>query len=280
MWLDSPGNYNISPMLFGGQNFFASPPSFTGLNSVDLFNPFNSFNSFNSFSSFNSFTPSFGSSFSMGNLPMTGFSTSNSFIPLMPMGNWGRPLNRSRSVFSNNNYRKPANEPVGHANELIIKKRLSATCRKNMQQIAKEINCNPEDIERLIYIESRNNHKARNKSGATGLMQFMPSTTKELGTSTSAIYNMTAEQQMYYVRKFLINAKKIAGYSKDYKLSAGELYGLVLMPGYIKKDKGYWKGDSRYDQNSRALDVNNNGVINRYDLEQKMASVKILNNSG
>ena len=43
----------------------------------------------------------------------------------------------------------------------------------------------------------------RNKySGATGLIQFIPSTAAKLGTSTDALAKMSAEQQLEYVAKY------------------------------------------------------------------------------
>lgn len=40
-------------------------------------------------------------------------------------------------------------------------------------------------------------------SGATGLIQFMPSTAQSLGTSTGALYQMSALQQLDFVEKYL-----------------------------------------------------------------------------
>jgi hypothetical protein len=47
------------------------------------------------------------------------------------------------------------------------------------------------------------NPAARNElSGATGLIQFMPSTAKELGTATDALARMSAEDQLDYVAAY------------------------------------------------------------------------------
>ena len=39
-------------------------------------------------------------------------------------------------------------------------------------------------------------------SGATGLIQFMPSTAKDLGTSTTELADMSAVDQLDYVQKY------------------------------------------------------------------------------
>jgi len=56
----------------------------------------------------------------------------------------------------------------------------------------------------VMWLESRLNPKAVNSNGgATGLIQFMPSTAIALGTTTTALYNMSNVQQLVYVYKYL-----------------------------------------------------------------------------
>lgn len=56
----------------------------------------------------------------------------------------------------------------------------------------------------VINFESRFSPSIRNAagSGATGLIQFMPSTARSLGTSTDALARMNARQQMEYVYRY------------------------------------------------------------------------------
>lgn len=59
------------------------------------------------------------------------------------------------------------------------------------------------DVANLINFESGGNPKAKNAvSDATGLIQFIPSTAKRMGTSTSAIYQMSALQQLDLVEQY------------------------------------------------------------------------------
>src|ERR1700741_706883 len=57
----------------------------------------------------------------------------------------------------------------------------------------------------LIRFESGGtfNPAITNSIGATGLIQFMPTTAKGLGTTTDALRVMTFKQQLVYVDKYL-----------------------------------------------------------------------------
>ena len=64
-------------------------------------------------------------------------------------------------------------------------KRIPAEVISKIEDISARLNCKPEDLMAVINAESGFNPKARNKrSGATGLIQFMPRTARGLGTST------------------------------------------------------------------------------------------------
>ena len=98
--------------------------------------------------------------------------------------------------------------------------------------------------------------KVNSVSGATGLIQFMSDTAKGLGTSTQALANMSAIQQLDYVEK----------YFSDYKgrlKSLSDVYMAVLWPKAIGKnsDQSLWsQGTIEYTQNN-GLDLNKNGVV-------------------
>lgn len=57
----------------------------------------------------------------------------------------------------------------------------------------------------VMYFESRLNPQAVNPySGATGLIQFMPTTARSLGTTVEALREMTNVEQLTYVLKYLL----------------------------------------------------------------------------
>lgn len=102
--------------------------------------------------------------------------------------------------------------------------------------------------------------KNRKGSGATGLIQFMPSTAIGLGTSTQALASMTAVQQLDYVEKyFQPYVSKIS--------NIGDMYMAVFMPSGIAKPDSFVlidreKDPIAYNQNS-SLDDNRDGKITR-----------------
>lgn len=62
----------------------------------------------------------------------------------------------------------------------------------------------PDWLVGVMYFESKLNPAAVNPvTGATGLIQFMPATAKALGTTTEALKNMSAYEQMVYVYNYL-----------------------------------------------------------------------------
>jgi hypothetical protein len=66
----------------------------------------------------------------------------------------------------------------------------------------------------VMMKESGLKHTIVNKEGgATGLIQFMPDTAKGLGTTTEALQQMSAVQQLEYVKKYY---EKKAGSFKSY----------------------------------------------------------------
>ncbi|MGM9819565.1 MAG: transglycosylase SLT domain-containing protein [Candidatus Onthomorpha sp.] len=61
----------------------------------------------------------------------------------------------------------------------------------------------PDWLMAVMYKESGLNHRAVNSNGgATGLIQFMPSTAKSLGTTTAALKAMSNVEQLDYVYKY------------------------------------------------------------------------------
>ena len=66
-----------------------------------------------------------------------------------------------------------------------------------------QLGIDPAWLANVIQYESRWDPKAINRfSGASGLIQFMPTTAKGLGTTVEAIRRMTAGQQMQYVAAY------------------------------------------------------------------------------
>jgi len=137
-------------------------------------------------------------------------------------------------------------------------------------EVSNRLGCSPDDLMGVMYSESGLKPTAGNKNGgAAGLIQFMPRTAKILGTSTSAIKNMSAEEQLVYVEKCIASSKKMAGFSSSDKLDTGTLYSLVFLPAFAKRDVLATKGSAYYNYNS-GLDLNKDGKITKQDLAHRI----------
>jgi len=133
----------------------------------------------------------------------------------------------------------------------------SEAFRLRVIDIARNLGTDPNFLMAIMSFESGLDPKARNSSsGATGLIQFMPSTATRLRTTTDALSRMTAEQQLDYVARYFATYK---GRLKTLE----DAYMAVLWPKAIGQGSNYVlfsKPEIAYDQN-RALDLNKDGRI-------------------
>lgn len=154
------------------------------------------------------------------------------------------------------------------------KVKLTKSFLNKTKQVAQRIGCNYKDLLAVMNSESGLNSRAVNKNGgATGLIQFMPSTARALGTTTEALRNMTPEQQLDYVEKFYVmNRKNFV--KSNRQLSAADLYTLTFMPAYVNKEVLTGAGHKFYSAN-KGLDTNGDGQITKSDLAQRVARKQV-----
>src|SRR5690554_6118832 len=75
---------------------------------------------------------------------------------------------------------------------------------EKVNNICTELRIEPNWLMFVMWFESRLNPQAVNPiSGATGLIQFMPSTARSLGTTTDVLKRMSNVQQLDYVLAYL-----------------------------------------------------------------------------
>ncbi len=80
---------------------------------------------------------------------------------------------------------------------------LSAELWQGIQDVAERLDMDPRHLAAVMAFESRLNPSAVNPySGATGLIQFMPRTAANLGTTTAALGRMSALEQLPYVERY------------------------------------------------------------------------------
>lgn len=96
-----------------------------------------------------------------------------------------------------------------------------------VKQVASSLGIDPNALMAVMFKESRLNPAAVNAvSGATGLIQFMPTTANGLGTTTGALRLMSNVQQLDFVEKYL------SPYKSKMK-SAIDVYFAVFFPAAI-----------------------------------------------
>ncbi|HWS55534.1 MAG TPA: penicillin-insensitive murein endopeptidase [Pyrinomonadaceae bacterium] len=132
--------------------------------------------------------------------------------------------------------------------------------KDKVMQVAERLGMNPNYLMAVMSFETGGKFspgvKSLSGSGATGLIQFMPATAKALGTTTAALAQMTAEEQLDYVEKYL------RPYRNRMK-TVEDAYMAVLYPAAIGKGADhvlFRKGTKVYQQNA-GLDINRDGVI-------------------
>jgi hypothetical protein len=122
--------------------------------------------------------------------------------------------------------------------------------------VAQRLKINPSWLMRVMESESRLNPAARNpgkNQTATGLIQFVESTARALGTTTSQLAAMSAERQMDFVYKYY---RPWAG-----KLhSFADLYLVTFYPLAMQKPAGFVLGSERSPQRIKEIAKANAGV--------------------
>jgi hypothetical protein len=148
--------------------------------------------------------------------------------------------------------------------------------KARMIQICGSLGINPDWLMAVMWAESNLRADIVNpKGGATGLIQFMPSTAIGLGTTTGALRVMTATQQLDYVYKYF---QSFAGKMH----SVGDVYAVIFMPIALGKDsnttlgqKGnysYLSGKLTYNavyEGNPGLDLNRDGIITAAELTSR-----------
>ena len=121
----------------------------------------------------------------------------------------------------------------------------------------------------VMKSESGLSPKAYNaQGGATGLIQFMPTTAQWLGTTTAALIRMTGLQQLFYVEKYY---KPFVGKIKQ----PSDLYLLTFYPFAMGQPDTYVFGTERslaYGQMvgkvNQGFDINRDGLITLAEFRQ------------
>lgn len=127
-----------------------------------------------------------------------------------------------------------------------------------VENMAQRLGTRPEYILSVMSFESGGSFDPakRNGIGATGLIQFLPSTAQGLGTSTAELARMSSTEQLRYVEKYFDQPQ--------FRGKLGSLEGLytAVLSGRARQNSDdvlFTRGTKAYEQNP--LDWNNDGQI-------------------
>ena len=132
---------------------------------------------------------------------------------------------------------------------------------REVEAMAQRLGTQPEYVLAVMSFETGGSFRpdVRNAagSGATGLIQFMPGTARELGTSTEALARMSAVDQLQYVERYFNNR------SDPGDLNTLEGVYTTVLHGSPKPDPNstlFSQGTAAYRMNA-PLDTNRDGRI-------------------
>lgn len=152
--------------------------------------------------------------------------------------------------------------------------RVSPVFRDRVWWIADTLKLDPDHLMSCMAFESNRTFSpsVRNMagSGATGLIQFMPATARNLGTTTDALARMTAEDQLNYVYKYF---RPFNGRLR----TLADIYMAILWPRAVGQPEGFVLFDrstmpTTYRQNA-GLDANRDGRITKLEAASKVVAL-------
>lgn len=115
---------------------------------------------------------------------------------------------------------------------LLHRKKYSQQFADSLQRVATRLQLNANWLLQVMQAESGLQANAQNRHGATGLIQFLPTTAIALGTTTAQLATMSRTEQLPYVEKFF---QPIAGKIR----SVEELRLFTFFPAALTQPNDY-----------------------------------------
>ncbi|MBZ8134392.1 peptidoglycan-binding protein [Afifella sp. IM 167] len=143
------------------------------------------------------------------------------------------------------------------------------------------LDCDPDHLMAVMAFETGRSFKPDQKnaagSGATGLIQFMPLTAQDLGTTIEKLETMSAIEQLDYVEMHFDRSRR----GRAIK-TLSDVYMAVLWPAAVGKADSsvlFQKSsdprvNTRYVQN-RSLDINRDGLVTKAEATKRVSDMLI-----
>jgi hypothetical protein len=151
--------------------------------------------------------------------------------------------------------------------------RVSQAFRDQVRTIASGLGCDADHLMAAMAFETGETFSPsiRNAagSGATGLIQFMPSTAQALGTTTTGLAAMSAEQQLAFVERYFAPFRgKLA--------TLEDVYMAILWPRAVGQPNSYVlfsrSGKPRTYQQNAGLDRDGDGNVTKQEAASVVAA--------
>lgn len=146
----------------------------------------------------------------------------------------------------------------------LIKENKEAFVKKVID-VARYLGVKPEHLMFLMWFETAHtlDHRIQNKIGATGLIQFLPSTARFLGTSTDELKAMSNVEQMEYVKRHLAPFR---GKYKDFV----DLYCGIFYPKAVGQPDSYKITSDKIAQQNPLFDLNKDLDIEKAEIRKAL----------
>ena len=151
---------------------------------------------------------------------------------------------------------------------MIWSSKVSQTFVDRVQWICDELGMNADYLMACMAFETGESFSAAKRnpaSSATGLIQFMASTAKSLGTTTSALARMADEDQLKYVYKYFLPFKGRLQSLEDH-------YMAILLPTAVGKPNDYdiFRASRAQYLANKGLDKNRDGKVTKAEAAAKV----------
>lgn len=153
--------------------------------------------------------------------------------------------------------------------KLLFEDMVTPKFAEKVKEISRDLNINPNWLMAIMYNESRFDHTAVNSIGAVGLIQFIPSTAIQLGTNPRKLLEMSAVEQLDYVKKYY-SQSLFNGKLKSYIDTAMATF----YPVAIGKEDGYIIGSHKGAAEIAAVANSNSGMDINMDGKITVADFK------
>jgi hypothetical protein len=140
---------------------------------------------------------------------------------------------------------------VSTAQDIMRRYGIDQDFASSIESLGNDLGVDPMYLANTMYAESTLNPSEKNKAGskAMGLIQFMPKTAANLGTTTDELSRMTPVEQMEYVRRYFSADNLGAGRLRDLRNDPSQhnVNMAVFLPSMIGKPvdtqipQEYWR---------------------------------------